>query len=321
MRTRATALLIMAALLVLPAAAGAQGDVIQEEPDSAPLEEAHVRSGDGDVLEGRKEDSSPNAPDPETEDDDGIGEEEEGCGDGEARSAEGEGKDEEEEGFLDPYYHEGQQGGGSTSGGKGCFDSCSGDLLSDLTRLLFSIEITHHAIPYRHGMVRHRLGEGGSPVSLSVEGGMTTAGGRKGAVASARFWTPSPFFLGGHFTHFRPDDSPDFFLAYPEAGLEVLYNLPVTLSGSGHLLVAWEEDRDPLFGGGLGTSASVFLSELFEMDANYRISWLEELPLHSGTARLCWNITWVSAWGGYTLVRNSDGDTVDGPVAGLRLRI
>lgn len=310
MRTPATALLATAALLLLlPAAAAAQGDDIVEGPDSASLQEGAVPGDDGEAVE----DPEPRGAESETEDDGGSAEGEEVCGDGEG--------DEEEDGFLDPYYDRGHEGGGSSSGGDGCFDSCSGDLFSDLARLLFSIGITHHAIPYRHGMVRHRLGKGGSPVSLSVEGGMTTAGGGKGALASARFWTPSPFFLGGHFASFRPDDSADFSLAYPEVGLEVLYNLPVTLSGSGHLLVAWEEDRDPLFGGGLGTSASVFLSELFEVDAQYRISWLEGLPLHSGTARFCWNITWVSAWGGYTVVRNSDGDTIDGPVAGLRLRI
>ncbi|MGM0627960.1 MAG: hypothetical protein ACQETZ_07365 [Candidatus Fermentibacterota bacterium] len=301
MRTPATALLATAALLVLPAASGAQDHGPGEGPGSAPLQEGHVQGDDG----GAVEEPEPRAAESETEDGGGSGE----------------GGEEEEEGFLDPYYHQGHEGGGSSTEGDGCFDSCSGGLLSDLGRLLFSVEITHHAIPYRHGMVRHRLGEGGSPVSLSVEGGMTTAGGGKGALASARFWTPSPFFLGGCFVRIRPDDSADFSLAYPEVGLEVLYDLPVTLSGSGHLLVAWEEGRDPLFGGGMGTSASVFLSELFEVDVHYRLSWLEELPLHSGTARFCWNITWVSAWGGYTLVRNSDGDIIDGPVAGLRLRI
>jgi|GEM_PF-1633707 len=313
MRTPVTALLATAALLllVLPAAAVAQGDDIGEVPESDSLKEEHVRGGDGDTVETGEEDPAPPEAESETEDDDGSGEGGGECGDG----------DGEEEGFLDPYYDRGHEDGGSSSGGDGCFDSCSGDLLSDLGRLLFSIEITHHAIPYRHGMVRHRLGEGGSRLSLSVEGGMTTAGGGKGTVASARFWTPSPFFLGASFAGFRPDDSADFSLAYSEAGMEVLYNLPVTLSGSGHVLGAWEKGRDPLFGGGLGTSASVFLSELFEVDAHYRISWLEELPLHAGTARFSWNITWVSAWGGYTVVRNSDGETIDGPVAGLRLRI
>jgi hypothetical protein len=296
--------LLLACLLLVPAAAVRAGEGgPRDDPAPASPEEA---SGDPDPDTGGAESADP----PETD------------GDGEDDSQPPAGKDGEgEEGFLDPYYDRAHEGGGSSSGGDGCFDSCSGDLLSDLAGLLFSMETTHHAVPCRHGMVRHRLGKGGSPVSLSVEGGMNTAGGGRGILASARFWTPSPFFLGGHFAGLRPEGAPDFSLAYSESGLEVLYDLPVTLSGSGHLLVAWEGARDPLLGGGVGASASVFISELLEADAGYRLSWLEELPLHYWSARFCWNVTFVSAWAGYMVVRNSDGDTADGPVVGLRLRI
>jgi hypothetical protein len=150
---------------------------------------------------------------------------------------------------------------------------------------------------------------------------MTTAGGLKGGMASARFWTPSPFFLGGHFDRFRLSDAPDLSLLYSEAGMEVLYDLPVSVSGAGHFLATWDDGRDPLYGGGLTADMSVRLSEAIEVAGDYRLSWLSGLPLHRGTARLCWNVANFAAWGGYVLVRNSEGETVDGPAAGLRLRI
>ncbi len=312
-------LAVLAALAVAgPVRAGAEESA--RIPDAASLEDHDGCAGGEETPEPAAEVLEGDASDDEGDDGSGEAEHTEGedGGDGEnGGDGDGEGHD---EGFLAPYYDAAHEGG-AASGGDGCFDSCSGDLFLDLARLLFSIETSHYAIPCRHGMVRHRLGEGGSPASLSLEGGMTTAGGGKGVLASARFWTPSPFFMGAHFEGLRPDGASDFHLAYPEAGLEVLYNLPVTLSGSGHLLVGCEEDRDPLFGGGLGVSASVFLSEIIEIGGQYRISWLEELPLHSASARCYWNVAHVSAWGGYLVLRNSDGDVLAGPMAGLRLRI
>ena len=272
----------------------------QGEADETALEDEDAAS------DSSEEDPRPEPDDTGSDSDTALDEEEEDEG-------------EDSGGLLDPYYDREHDGG--EPAGSGCFDSCGGDLLSDLARLLFSIEVTHHTVPYRHDGVRHRLGPGGNPVSLTIEGGMTRAGGNKGEMISAALWTPSPFYLGGHFENVRIEEQPDISLLYPEAGVELLFNLPVTLSGSAHAIVAWEKERDPLTGAGLGTRFGVYLLDFAELAADYRISWISGSPFHRGSARIYWNIGHVAAWGGYMALQNCDGETADGPVAGLRLLI
>jgi hypothetical protein len=225
----------------------------------------------------------------------------------------------EDDGLLAPYYTEEEEGASSSDGG--CFDGCGGDMPWMVFGHVLSVPVSHHADPFRNDMVRHSIGGKGAPLSLEVSGGMTTAGGLNGATASARIWTPSPALAGVRYDHLRIEGGGDITLVYPEAGLELLYGLPVTLSAVVCGLAAWEDGRDVLWGGGFGADAGAYILDFLDLSAEYRLAWLRERPLHRGSARLSWNAGRIAAWGGYLVLRNCEGDTEHGPAAGIRVRI
>ena len=238
--------------------------------------------------------------------------------DDESDSTSAQGENTGEEGFLDPYYAEDEEEARSEGG---CFDGSGGDLPWMALRLIFSVPVSHHADPFGNDLVRHSIGTDGAPFGLDVSGGLTNAGGLKGAVASARIWTPSPVFLGAHYDNLRIRGHDDFWLLYPEVGVELLYDLPVDLSPIGCGLVARQEDEDVLWGGGVGLDARVRLLDFLDLSADYRLAWLSRRPLHRWSSTLAWNAGSFAAWGGYLVLRNCEGETEHGPAAGLRIRI
>jgi hypothetical protein len=225
----------------------------------------------------------------------------------------------EEEPFLTPYY----QAGDSTSeesSEDGCFpsDGCCGTAL-DIFRWVSLIEVSHRPDPFREGGVRSELGDDGNPFGLSASAGISRLDDGKGLVAGARLLTPCP--AGIELLYHRADgaDGGEFSLLYAGVPFQLAFGSPLQVALGPQLVFPKEEGRYTLTGVGLGLAAGCLFLDDAGVSIDYRLAWVNGLPLQRGELRLSWYMLPAELWAGYGFLRNSLGEVLSGPSAGVGL--
>ncbi len=212
--------------------------------------------------------------------------------------------------FLQPYYDADEDSSGCWLGG--CFDSF------DFLRVLTLIDVRYNSDPFRNDGIRNRLGDTGNPVAFSIDLGLSKIGENKGYTAQAMFLSPSPLGIEALLHRVRPGEGePEFTLVYAGLPVQFVFGSPLQLMIEPQLVFPREDHRWTLSGGGVGLIGEYLFLDGGSISIDYRLTWISNLPMHRGEARLSWYTVPMRLWAGYTLLRNCRGETLKGPCAGL----
>jgi hypothetical protein len=221
----------------------------------------------------------------------------------------------EEAPFLSPYYEAGDSTAESSGGG--CFQSDGCFTVLDVVRVIGLIRVSHHSDPFSDGETRSELGDDGNLFGLSASAGIARLDGGKGAVAEARLLTPCPVGIEVLYHRVPDDDSRGFSLLYAGAPFQLAYGSPLQVALSLQVVFPREDGRYALTGTGVGLAAEYFFLDEGGASIDYRLVWVNGLPLHRGELRLSWYMLPAELWAGYAFIMNSDGEVLDGPSAGI----
>ena len=229
------------------------------------------------------------------------------------RNGEGnDGDSEDGDTFLDPYYEAEKDTSGCFL--SGCFE------LVDFPGLLTGIDVSYNPDPFRHDGVRSIFGETGNPLAFSMDIGLSKVGENKGYTAQAMLLTPTPLGVEALLHRVSPGEGePDFSLVYLGIPVQFAYGSPLQLMLEPQLVFPREDHRWTLTGGGIGLLTEFLFLDGGGLSADYRLTWINGLPMHRGEARLSWYSVPMRLWAGYTMLRNCRGETLQGPCAGLGL--
>jgi len=221
-------------------------------------------------------------------------------------------------GFLDPYYAEEETSEGCWASGclsDGCWD------LIDIPGLLTIIRVSHHSDPFRQNGVRTVLGDAGHPFGLRAALGVWTPAGEggSGVCAHVNVLTPSIFGVEILYQRVEPAESSTFSILYVGAPARLAFNIPLQVTLGAQIAFPREEGEENLFGVGGGLTAELLFGDGGGASIDYRLVWVRGLPLHRGEARLSWFMLPGELWAGYGFLRNSIGEVVHGPSAGVGL--
>lgn len=233
-----------------------------------------------------------------------------------AESSRGEGTtpEPEEESFLDPYYAaEDSSSGSSDEGGgsSGCWD------LVDLPGILTEIRLSHHADPFRSGGVRTVSGDRGNPFGFSASAGISRIEDARGLVAGARLLTPCPVGIDVLVHRVPSAERETFSLLYAGMPIQLTCGLPLQLALGPELVFPREGGRYTLTGAGAILAADWFFLDSGGLSLDCRLAWVNRLPLHRVAVRLSWYTLPGELWAGVVLLRNSAGEILSGPSAGV----
>lgn len=221
-----------------------------------------------------------------------------------------------EETFLAPYYEADSAEAGED---EGCstFDGCWETF--DLFRILGAIEVRHHPDPFRYDGVRSQLGEEGAPFGLHASLGIARLDDGRGVVVGARLLTPCP--AGVHLLYQTVDGEGGeaFSLLYAGVPFELSFGSPLQLSVGPEAVFPREEGRHALAGYGLGLEAGFLFLDAGAASLDWRLAWVNGLPLQRGEARLSWFVLPAELWAGFGFLRNASGGVLSGPSAGVGL--
>jgi len=241
-----------------------------------------------------------------------------GGGTGDART-DGDGGDggAEEETFLSPYYDadstEAEDEEGGCSGLDGCLETF------DVFGLLGRIEVRHHPDPFRHGGVRSAQGVEGSPFGFHASAGVARFGDGDGrsTTVEARLLTPCPAGASLLVQSVDAGDDGEFLLFHAGIPLDLSYGSPLQLSIGPEAVLAREEGRETLAGVGFDVSAGLLFLDGAGVSLDWRLAWIDHLPLQRGEARLSWFLLPAELWAGWGFLRNAPGRMLSGPSAGV----
>ncbi len=220
-------------------------------------------------------------------------------------------ENEEEDSFLDPYYESKDTTGCLLTG---CSDPWN------IFRIISAVDVRYNSDPSECSGIRNYLGDSGNPIALNVRFGLSGLEDDAGYVGEVLFRTPSPLGLNILFHRvFSGEDSSGFSLLYTGLVTQIVYNTPLQLMIGAQVVFPIEDGKDVLTGGGFEVLGRYNFEDRIGMVLDYRLVWIRSLPLHRGEFRLSWSSAPFEVYGGYSFLRNSAGDWIPGPCAGVGL--
>lgn len=222
---------------------------------------------------------------------------------------------EEEAPFLAPYYDAGDSTAESTGGG--CFQSDGCFTVMDVFRVVGLIRVSHRSDPFYGGGTRSELGDDGNLFGLSASAGIARLDDGKSLLAEAQLLTPCPVGIEVLYHRVSDDDSRGFSLLYAGAPFQLAYGCPLQVTLGPQLVFPREDGRYTLTGTGVGLAAEYFFMDEGGASIDYRLAWVNGLPIHRGELRLSWYMLPAELWAGYAFLMNSDGEVLHGPSAGV----
>lgn len=218
---------------------------------------------------------------------------------------------EESGSFLDPYYS-------SEDDEDGCSLPGCGDVW-DIFGFLGSVRVSYEPDPTISGESRVNLGPGGNPAALDLCLGFIALDGGQGIRTGVMFRTPSPWVLEVLHQYNRLGDEPDLSLLYTGASVQLVYGSPVQLMAGAHMIFPQEKGRELLTGSGITLNGRWAVLNFLAFDMDYRLSWVRTLPLHRGELSMVLLDPPLETGAGFMFLRNSSGEVLWGPFAGMGL--
>jgi hypothetical protein len=217
--------------------------------------------------------------------------------------------DEDEDSFLDPYY-ESEDSSGCTL--DGCFDA------GDILRLITAIDVRYNSDPFEHAGVRAVLGKKGNPIAVNIRLGLSGLEDNAGFAAQVILRTPSPLGLDVLYHRVSSGEgSSGFSLLYTGLVTQLLYNSPLQLMFGAQMVFPSGDERETLTGAGFELLGQYLFDDRIGLALDYRLVWIHSLPLQRGELRLSWVSAPIEFFAGYGFMRNSNGDYIKNPCAGV----
>lgn len=218
--------------------------------------------------------------------------------------------DEDDDSFLAPYYE--------SEDTTGCFlTGCSDSW--DILRIITSVKVRYNSNPAGKGGVRAFLGGRGNPVALNMRIGLSSLENSPGYTAGLLFRTPSPIVFDVLYHRVDSEEFNAFSLLYTGMGTQLVYNSPLQLMLGPQAAFPAEDGRSTLAGWGFGLLGEYSFGDRIGTALDYRLVWIRSLPLHRGEMRISWSSAPMKIFIGCSFLRNSKGEHIFDPCAGLEL--